>query len=167
MKGVISLSSAEEKFNVAYDKYADMLYRIAFIYTGSCQESEDIVQEVFIKFLNKQLSFKDSNHEKAWLIRVIANQSKDYLKSSRHSNMPLNDEIIWGKNCDDDKRLDVQAAILSLDDKYKTIIYLYYYEDCSVNEIASVLRLSKSAVKMRLSRAREQLKSVLEEYCDG
>lgn len=161
------MSSAEENFNIAYDKYSDMLYRIAYIYTGSCQESEDIVQEVFIKFLNKSSSFKDSNHEKAWLIRVAANKCKDYLKSSRHSNMPLNDEIIWGKNCDDDKRLDVQAAILSLDDKYKTIIYLYYYEDCSVNEIASILRLSKSAVKMRLSRAREQLKSVLEEYCDG
>ena len=160
------MSSTEEKFNIAYDKYSDMLYRIAYMYTGSSQESEDIVQEVFIKLLNKKSSFKDGNHEKAWLMRVATNKCKDYLKSSRHSNVPLNDEILWGKGCDDDKKLDVQAGIISLEDKYKTIIYLYYYEDCSINEIASILKLSKSAVKMRLSRAREQLKSVLEEYCD-
>lgn len=160
------MNSSEDIFNIAYDRYSDMLYRIAYIYTGSHCESEDILQEVFIKLLNRKSSFKDSDHEKAWLIRVATNECKDYLKSSRHSNMPLNDEIIWGKSCENDKKLDVQAGIISLDDKYKTIIYLYYYEDYSINEIAAILKLSKSAVKMRLSRARNQLKSMLEEYCN-
>ena len=157
-------NNSNEKFSQAYDKYSVMLYRIAYLHTGNAQESEDILQEVFIKLLYSAPIFADDIHEKAWLIRVTTNKCKDYLKSSRHSNMSLNDEIISDKVCENDKALDVQAKIISLDKKYKTVVYLFYYEDYSIKQISSCLKLSESTVKMRLKRAREILKKELENY---
>lgn len=101
--------------------------------------------------------------KKAWLIKTTTNQCKDFLKSSRRKNLPLNDEIL-GEEIFDDKKLDVRNKLLKLDSKYKTVLYLYYYEDYTVEMIANTLSLSKSNVKMRLKRGRELLKNELEEY---
>lgn len=149
-----------EIFAQTYDKYAQMLYRIAYLHTGSVQESEDILQDVFIKLIYNAPKFKSEEHKKAWLIRVITNQCKDYLKSARHGNLPMHNEILSSENQKDDA-MDIQSKIISLDKKYKTVIYLFYYEDYSVKQISSCLRLSESAVKMRLKRAREILKKEL------
>lgn len=156
------LENQEERFSLLYDKYAPMLYRIAYLHTGDKQESEDILQEVFIKYLYGNNNFKNDTHEKSWLIRVVTNECRDYLKSSRHSNMPLNDEIIAGNGLDNDKKIDVRMKMLSLDRKYKTVVYLHYYEDYTIEQIAACLKLSQSAVKMRLKRARDILKCELE-----
>ena len=139
----------ENEFNTAYDLYADMLYKIAYLHTADKDESEDVLQEVFIKLLYKSPSFKDSEHKKAWLIKTTTNQCKDFLKSSRRKTLPLN---------------DVRNKLLKLDSKYKTVLYLFYYEDYTVEMIANTLSLSKSNVKMRLKRGRELLKNELEEY---
>lgn len=147
----------ENEFNTAYDLYADMLYKIAYLHTADKDESEDILQEVFIKLLYKSPSFKDSEHKKAWLIKTTTNQCKDFLKSSRRKTLPLNDEIL-GEEIFDDKKLDVRNKLLKLDSKYKTVLYLFYYEDYTVEMIANTLSLSKSNVKMRLKRGRELLK---------
>lgn len=153
----------KEIFARAYDEYADMLYKIAYLHTANHAESEDILQEVFVKLLKKSPKFNDSRHEKAWLIRVCTNCSYDYLKSSRRKNVPLNDEIL-GADSDDDRKIDLLKALAALDKKYKTVIYLYYYEDFTVEEIAKAISLSQSAVKMRLKRGRESLKKILEGY---
>lgn len=152
-----------EFFAQAYDEYAQMLYRIAYLHTGSLQESEDILQDVFIKLIYKSPHFKNEEHKKAWLIRVTTNKCKDYIKSSRANNLPLNENILSNKS-ESDKAIDIQSKIISMDEKYKTVIYLFYYEDYTVKQISSVLRLSESAVKMRLKRAREILKKELKNY---
>ena len=153
----------ETEFNSAYDLYADMLYKIAFLHTADKDESEDILQEVFIKLLYKSPTFKSSEHKKAWLIKTTVNQCKDFLKSSRRKVLPLNDEIL-GDEPFDERKLDVRNKLLKLDAKYKTVLFLYYYEDYTVEMIAATLSLSKSNVKMRLKRGRELLKNELEEY---
>ena len=153
MKGGIRLDKEKEtEFNSAYDLYADMLYKIAFLHTADKDESEDILQEVFIKLLYKSPTFKSSEHKKAWLIKTTVNQCKDFLKSSRRKVLPLNDEIL-GDEPFDERKLDVRNKLLKLDAKYKT-----------VEMIATTLSLSKSNVKMRLKRGRELLKNELEEY---
>lgn len=106
----------ETEFNSAYDLYADMLYKIAFLHTADKDESEDILQEVFIKLLYKSPTFKSSEHKKAWLIKTTTNQCKDFLKSSRRKNLPLNDEIL-GEEIFDDKKLDVRNKLLKSDCK--------------------------------------------------
>ena len=98
----------ENEFNTAYDLYADMLYKIAYLHTADKDESEDVLQEVFIKLLYKSPSFKDSEHKKAWLIKTTTNQCKDFLKSSRRKNLPLNDEILGEEIFDDNGRADTQ-----------------------------------------------------------
>lgn len=157
-------NSTVNNFDTEYDAYADMIYKIAYMYTGNSSESEDIVQEVFIKLLYKGLRFTSEEHKKAWLIRTVSNQCKDYLKSSRKTNLSLDDNLISDKSADNDKRLDIRTKIISLNPKYKTVIYLYYYEGYATDEIASILHISASAVKMRLKRAREELKKELEGY---
>ena len=164
MKGGIRLDKEKEtEFNAAYDLYADMLYKIAFLHTADKDESEDILQEVFIKLLYKSPTFKSSEHKKAWLIKTTVNQCKDFLKSSRRKVLPLNDEIL-GDELFDERKLDVRNKLLKLDAKYKTVLFLYYYEDYTVEMIATTLSLSKSNVKMRLKRGRELLKNELEKY---
>ena len=155
----------EKEFSTSYDLYADMLYKIAYLHTNSREESEDILQDVFVKLLYNSPSFSCSEHKKAWLIRTTVNACKDFLKSSRHKNLPLNDEIL-GDDLQNDKKLDVRQKIIKLDSKYKTVIFLYYYEDYTVEMIATTLNLTKSAVKMRLKRGREILKTELEEYAN-
>lgn len=85
------------------------------------------------------------------------------FKIVKAKNLPLNDEIL-GEEIFDDKKLDVRNKLLKLDSKYKTVLYLFYYEDYTVEMIANTLSLSKSNVKMRLKRGRELLKNELEEY---
>lgn len=157
-------SDTEIKFNRAYEKYSDMLYKIAFLYTASKDDSEDILQEVFVKYLYKSPSFKDINHEKAWLIRVTKNMCIDFKKSIKNNNLPLKACYDYSDNeTIDDGYIDVRQKLLSLDDKYKIVIYLYYYEDYSISQIAECLKLTVSNVKSRLKRARDILKIELED----
>lgn len=158
------MSNDNEIFSQAYDRYADMMYRIAYLHTGNAAESEDILQEVFINLLYNAPRFADDEHKKAWLIRVTTNKCRDYLKSSRRKDMSLNEEILTNSSVEGDKILDIQSKIIGLKDKYKTVVYLFYYEDYSVKQISSCLKVSESTVKMRLKRAREILKKELSDY---
>ena len=154
----------QSDFEIEYNKYGLMLYKIAFLYFGSVADTEDALQEVFIKLLYRAPSFRDEEHKKAWLIRTTQNQCLDILKKGRKKVADIS-VLSASQRCEDnDLRLDVQSKIIALPDRYKSVIILYYYYDYSVKEIARILKISTSAVKMRLIRAREQLKTELEEY---
>lgn len=73
-------------FDELYEKYGDMLYKIAFLYFGNKHDAEDALQEVFVKALLKIPNDTDS-HQKAWLIRVTQNQCKDMLKKAKNLNL--------------------------------------------------------------------------------
>ncbi len=155
----------EETFNQKYAQYADLLYRIAFLQLGNKSDAEDVLQEVFIKLLYKSPSFKDKQHEKAWLIRVTQNKCKDLRRSHAFRQLPL-EEACFADTASAEGSIDptsVRTAVLSMPSNNKTVILLYYYEGYSVSEIAKILRMSPSAVKMRLQRGREFLKLELEE----
>lgn len=155
----------KSKFELKYKEYGKMLYKIAFLYFGNSYDAEDALQEVFIKLMYDSPSFKDENHEKAWLIRVTQNKCKDMLKLSRYKNIPIDEmEISDFIKTESDAQLDVIKQVVALPSKYKTAIILYYYYDYSVAEISKTLQISNSAVKMRLKRGREILKIELEDY---
>ena len=152
-------------FEAKYQLYGDMLYKIAFVYLGNHHDAEDALQEVFIKLLYGSPSFKDVEHEKAWLIRVTQNKCLDMLRSSAKKNVSAGDiTLADGARTDSDTRLDVIKQVAALPAKYKTAVLLYYYYGHSVNEISRTLKISSSAVKQRLKRAREVLKIELEDY---
>lgn len=153
----------EKEFDAKYNDYGKMLFKIAFLYVGNSADAEDILQDVFIKYLSGRCSFKDSDHEKAWFIRVTQNKALDFLKRKGRKNISLDDieNFTYEKN---DNSADILREILALPEKYKSSVILYYYNDYSVEEISKILKISKSAVKMRLKRSREILKTELEDY---
>jgi RNA polymerase sigma-70 factor (ECF subfamily) len=165
----ISLSTEE-----IVHKYSDMIYRLAFAKTGNSHDAEDITQEVFLKLINSQKkgkTFNDEEHRKAWLIRVTVNLAINTVKSS--NRLTDFDESVYGaltsEPCgnDDFSRIEtksvVMPAVLSLPEKYRIVIHLYYYEGLSVAEIEKVTGLGENTVKSRLLRARGKLKEILKE----
>ncbi|AJG98476.1 MULTISPECIES: RNA polymerase sigma factor [Clostridium] len=142
------------------ETYSDMLIRISYSYMKNLSDAEDITQEVFIKLLEKRPDFKNKTHEKSWLIRVAINLSKDKLKSSYFKNTTsLEDDFVDTTQED----TDVIQAVLSLPLKYRSIVFLYYYENYSISEISNILNIKESTVGSQLSRGRKLLKSILKE----
>ncbi len=151
-------------FQTKYKEYGEMLYRIAFVFLGNPYDTEDILQEVFIALLYNSPEFNTKEHEKAWLIRTTQNKCINFLKSSSRKALPIDELKLPTYSKNNDEKIDIVKRILSLPIKYKSAVILYYYNDYSVPEIAETLKISKSAVKMRLKRGREILKIELEDY---
>lgn len=151
------------------DKYGNSIYRMSYYMLQNEQDAQDILQETLIKYMQKAPIFKSKEHEKAWVLRVANNLCKDMLrfqKKNRYLSLDEIREIEDGINanvCQDileegQSRAELIAQIFSLNEKYKKIIFLHYYEDYSVKEIASILCISEAAVKKRLERGRSELK---------
>lgn len=159
------ITSKEKQLNDAYDKYADMLYHLSLSHMQNKEDAEDVIQEVFCKYYSKMPSFSDLSHEKAWFIRVTVNQCRDHLRHRKlRSHTPLHEigDIAGQTGITDENALDVMRILSYLPEKYRSVVTLHYLEGFSVEEISGVLGLGKSAVKMRLSRARDQLQKELE-----
>lgn len=155
---------SNEEFKIKYSMYAQELMNISYGYTKNLDEANDIIQNVFIKYINKNKSFKSLSYEKYWLIRVAINECKDYLrKKAKYSNIDnaTIDAII---DKEDNKKLHIIAELVKkLPDKYKSVIILFYYDNQSIATISKAMGISESAVKKRLERARNILKKEMEE----
>ncbi len=155
----------EEKILETVEKYSDTVLRLAFSYMKSREDAEDIVQEVFIKLIEKGGRFENSEHEKAWLLRVAINMCKNKLKRRGLKRMePLSDTIASddGVFCGS----VVTDAVMNLNAQQRTIIHLYYYEGYKTPEIAEILHMRESSVRSSLYRARQNLKIMLKEEYD-
>lgn len=142
-----------------FDKYADTVYRLAFSRVKSKHDADDILGEVFLRYVKADPKFSCEEHIKFWLIRATINCSKSFFTSSWFKKIvPLDDTLYTSLK----ENSEVYYAVMELPIKYRTVIHLYYYEEYSVKEIADILEVSQSAVKSRLARAREQLKTKLE-----
>ena len=147
----------EEQFEVKYQMYKEMLYNISYTYLKNSFDSEDLIQEVFLKYLKYDGNFESLDNEKYWLIRVTINSCKSFLTTAWKKNTILSSEEIERKK---DQGIDTTyfLAISNLPNKYKEVIVLYYYENFKIEEIAQILKASQSAIKKRLQRAKEKLK---------
>lgn len=162
------------------DRYADLVLRLAYTYLGNRADAEDLVQTVFLKAFASAPSFNDSDHEKAWLIRVTANASKDALRARKRRAVPVAlDErasdagaaSLSGAPSSTASSCEapgpVTEAVLALPPAYREVVYLYYYEEYSTREIAALTDSSEVAVRARLSRARKKMRAALEGVCHG
>lgn len=151
----------EEDLSRAMEIYADMVRRICFVHLKNRHDTEDIFQDVYMKYLLFDGSFESSAHEKAWFIRVTINACTDYLRYlSRRKQVSLEVIAEEGEGMDTDS-MGVLEIVLQLPDKYRNVIYLYYYEGYSAVEIAGILRKKENTIYTWLSRARELLKKEL------
>ncbi len=151
----------EAEANRAVDLYSDTIRRICFLHLKNYSDVEDVFQEVFLKYILHERPFDSDDHEKAWLIRVAINSCKDLHKSffrRKVGNIENHQhELFYIQN--NDKEL--LSHILNLPEKYKNVIYLFYYEGYSAVEIANIINKKENTVYTWLKRAREQLKTQL------
>ena len=139
-----------------FDKYADMVYRIALNIVKSREEAQDIVMETFLALI-KQEYFESGDHVKAWLIRTAQNKALNVMKSGRiRRNVPLSAPA-------SDSEHELLDLVMRLPDKLKTTVYMFYYEDMTAAQIAGALGISENTVYKRLERGRSALKISLEE----
>lgn len=141
------------------EKYADMVYRIALTRSGIVENAEDIFQDVFIKYSQKAPKFETEEHKKAWLIRVTINESKNFINQAWNRKVVNLDENLNFAKAEEN---DVFSVVCELPEKYRTVIYLFYYEGYKVGEIAKILKTREGTVKTWLSRSRAALKEKLE-----
>lgn len=141
-------------------RYSNMLFKICLVILGNEQDAQDATQDTFYRYLRTKPDFSDEEHEKAWLIRVAVNVSKDMRRFwKRHPKIFIEQLEDYYENPEEGEILE---ELLKLPDKLKTVIYLHYIEGYQVKEIASMLCISENAVKKRLQRGREQLKLICE-----
>ena len=148
----------EEYLKDAIDKYSDMVYRIALTRCSNKENAEDVFQDVFLKLSETMPVFENAEHEKAWFIRVTINLTKNLYNSAWNRKTTELDENIVFEAPEEKEVLD---AVLELQQNYRTVIYLFYYEGYKVKEIAEIVNASENTVKTWLSRAREELKNKL------
>lgn len=138
-------------------QYSDMVTRIAIVYVKNSDDAKDCYQNVFMKLYRSKMDFKNEEHIKAWLIKVTINECKDYQKQF-WKRMIDYDDVIVGKS---DEIFVLLPVIMKLNSKYRSVLYLYYYEGYSINEIANILNEKVNTIKSRLIRARKLLKKKL------
>lgn len=151
----------EQVFETVYNDYADMIYRLALSYLNHREDAQDVVQDVFTKYMCGLHLPMDKNHEKAWFIRVTINHCHDSLRRRKHRTHASLDEVTKFPSPEQELPFMIRETLQKLPDKYKTVIILHYLEGFSVQEISKICRTGISATKMRLSRGRELLKQEL------
>ena len=142
------------------ETYSDMLMRIALNRVNSIAEAEDVVQTTFERLMKRQPRFETREHEKAWLIKTAIRICIDEArKNARHANVPLNEEIAAAYSKESFELLD---TIRQLPEKDRDAVYLYYYEEYTIKEIAKLLGEREGTIRSRLSRARKKLRAIME-----
>ena len=155
-------------FNSAARQYQDMVYRIALHSFGNPQDAEDAVQEVFLRLYTAEKSFEGPDHLRHWLIRVTVNVCKDTLKSPWRRRRVSLEELPEEPVFDRPEQGELYREVMRLPEKYRTVLYLFYYEELSVKEIAQITGRGESTVTSQLTRGRDLLrKSLREEYDFG
>lgn len=152
---------SEYEMERAVASYSDMVRRICFLHLKNRHDTEDVFQNVFLKYLLYEGHFADCEHEKAWMIRVTINACKDWIKVNRKRNIVSLEVIAEEAESLNENNGFVLEAVMQLPDKYKSVIYLYYYEQYSAIEIAGILHKKENTIYTRLARAKAILKDMI------
>lgn len=149
----------EKQYREIVEKYSDMIYRIAYQRVLNQYDAEDIVQEVFVKLLCNKNYFRDGEHVKAWQIRVTVNLCVNYKKKlARQKTISASQlEIPFTE-----PEREILEELYLLSDEDRIILYLYYYEEYKIREIAKILRQKQNTINSKLTRARNKLKKIME-----
>lgn len=157
---------SEEEVSRAIDTYADLVRRLCLVRLKNREDTEDIFQTVFLKYLQHTKPFENAEHEKAWFIQVTLNACRDLLRFwARRPTVPL--EELTAQAVPESEDRGVLEAVLSLPQKYRDTVYLHYYEGYSAPEIGALLGRNTNTVYTLLNRARAMLREKLGGDEDG
>lgn len=150
----------EQTVTEIYSRHVDMVYRLCYSFMKNRADTEDMVQETFLKLLASEKVFQSVEHEKAWLIVTASNLCKDSLRKWWRKWEDIQDPSL-GLNQSPFEVSEVLTAILALPPRDKTVVYMHYYEGYTAVEIAKILHCPQTTVRSRLMRARKRLKKQL------
>ena len=153
------MTYSDQEFTAIMDAYGDMVLRICFVRLGRMADAQDAFQDVFLLLYTAKNKPRES-YLKPWLIRTACNRCTSLLRKRREC-APLSGNELLPEG--DVQNGAVREAVLSLPDTVRTAVYLYYFEELSPAQIASILQTSESNVRVRLHRGREALREQLKE----
>ena len=139
--------------------YSDLILRLSFTYLKSTADAEDVCQSVFLKLITQPRRFESAEHKKAWIVRAAVNVCKDELRAHRRGAAPL--DAVAETAAPEVPESGVLDAVMALPEKYRTAVYLHYYEGYSIREIGGMTGRSEAAVTAHLSRGRAKLRDML------
>lgn len=152
---------SEQEANEAIERYADTVRRICMIHLKNHADTEDIFQNVFLKYVLSTAVFESEEHEKAWFIRVTINACRDLLKSFfRSRTVSLDTLLDQPADLTENDRTVLDAA-LALPPKYRDVVYLHYYEGYTAPQIGQILKKNVNTVYTLLTRAKQALRETL------
>lgn len=146
-----------------FEKYQNNLYAVAFNICKNAEDAKDVVQDTFIQYHLLRKEFDDEQHIRAWLIRVAINKAKNINRSFWRKNKRPLEEYMETLTFETPESEELFETVMALPEKFRIVIHLFYYEDYAIREIADILKISESNVKVRLSRGRSLLKEKLQE----
>lgn len=160
----ISKTDTFSRSEKALDQYGNAILRLAYSYLHNMSDAEDILQDTLLKYMQSAPAFENAQHEKAWLLCVTSNLSKNKLS---YNKVRETDELLETLTAEEREDLSfVWNAVKKLPDKYREAVHLYYEEGYSTREISRILNRRESTIRSDLKRGRERLKEVLKEEYD-
>lgn len=146
--------------------YQGSLFAAAFNVCKNAQDAEDVVQDTCVQYYTTKKEFESEQHIRAWLMRVAVNKAKNVNRTFWRRNKISIEDYMETLVFETPAAETLFETVMQLPEKYRIVIHLYYYEEYAVREIAQILKLSESNVKIRLSRGRAMLKETLKEDWD-
>lgn len=156
----LSGTGKEQEFTKVYEEFVDDIFRLCYSFMKNQMDAEDAVQETFLKYFHSDKKFESMEHQKAWLIVTASNHCKDLLKQRWRKTKDLEDykDIVGEEKIMVDEMMEL---VMKLPEKYKTSVYLYYYEGYDSREIAHLLHKPDSTIRTYLQKARKLLRQEL------
>ena len=148
------------EFEKCYRTHFQMVWNLCYTYLHHPADTEDAVQETFLRLVRSGKTFRDRDHEKAWLIVTAGNVCKDELKRKGRKNLSL--EEVSTAGFQQPRTDETLLAVQALPDQYRTALYLFYYEGLPAKKIAKLLKRPEATVRSDLHRGRQMLKARLE-----
>ncbi|MGE7839946.1 RNA polymerase sigma factor [Lysinibacillus sp. NPDC093712] len=153
-------------------EHADYLLKVAYLYVKNEATAEDIVQDVFIAFYQKQQQFRQESSLRTYLVKMTVNRSHDYLRSWKSKRLSLFEKISGrSTTVTPEKEILVKSskqelveALFTLSVQYREVLILYYFEEMTTVDIAKLVHCPEATVRTRLQRARKQLATVIADY---
>ena len=147
----------------AVNRNSHRVFLLALSFTRQRQDAEDVMQTVFLKLWKHPVEFTDETHMDKWLTKVTVNESRSLLRARARDPISIEELETLGAVAEQPEERELIAAVIQLPEPLRAVIHLHYYEDLPIKEIADLLKISQAAVKMRLVRGRNLLKSELME----
>ena len=151
----------ETEFIPMARQYMDTVFRVAYSHLRCRADAEDVTQEVLLALYRREQPFENEEHAKHWLIRLTVNRCKSVFRAPWHRMEDISDyedSLVF----EEPRHREVFEAVMSLEQKYRLPVFLYYYEGYGVKEIGHLLKEPEGTISSRLSRARKKLKALLE-----